>query len=70
MNFWGRQPDRWNSVLAPGRSPGHEMDDWLRAQSDLMLLPVRKIAELDPPKTGHRSVDKSSPVNLVPAAPL
>ena len=32
-----------------GRLPGHEMDDWLQAEYELMQLPVRKLAEMEPP---------------------
>lgn len=39
-----------------GRQDGHDMDDWLQAEYELMQLPVEKIAELDPPPrtTGKR----------------
>lgn len=32
--------------LQRGRQPGHEMDDWLQAEYELMQLPVRKLAEM------------------------
>ena len=38
---------------------GHELDDWLQAEYELMQLPIRKIAELDrsePKKKGDRRV--------------
>jgi hypothetical protein len=28
-----------------------DVDNWLQAECELMQLPVRKIAEFDPPKT-------------------
>ena len=46
--------------LERGCQPGHEMDDWLQAQYELMQLPVKKIAELKPPKqTKNRAVQPS-----------
>lgn len=35
--------------LERGRMPGHEMDDWLQAEYEMMQLPVRKLAEMEPP---------------------
>ena len=35
--------------LERGRLPGHDMDDWLQAEYELMQLPVRKLAEIEPP---------------------
>jgi hypothetical protein len=34
--------------LERGRVSGHEMDDWLQAEYELMQLPVRKLAEIEP----------------------
>jgi hypothetical protein len=34
-----------------GRKPGHDLDNWLQAEYELMPLPVRKIAELAPRET-------------------
>ena len=34
--------------LERGREPGHELDDWLQAEYELMQLPIRKLAELEP----------------------
>lgn len=43
-----------------GGEPGHELDDWLQAEYELMQLPIRKIAELDPVvPTGRQPVRKS-----------
>ena len=50
--------------------PGHDVDNWLEAEYELMQLPVRKIAELEPPKVKQRIVTKASLVNLVQAALL
>ena len=35
--------------LERGRTNGYDVDDWLQAEYELMQLPVRKLAELDPP---------------------
>jgi hypothetical protein len=34
--------------LERGCEPGHDIDDWLQAEYELMQLPTQKIAELDP----------------------
>ena len=34
--------------LERGRVSGHDMDDWLQAEYELMQLPVRKLAEIEP----------------------
>lgn len=36
--------------LARGGKHGHDRDDWLQAEYELMQLPVRKLAELPPPQ--------------------
>jgi hypothetical protein len=56
--------------LERGRTHGHDFDDWLQAEYELMQLPVRKLAELEPPsvpqgKTRHRSI-----IDLVQTAML
>jgi hypothetical protein len=53
--------------LERGCQPGHDMDDWLQAEYELMQLPVRKLAELELPKpsTGRR---KRSIIDVVRAA--
>jgi hypothetical protein len=42
--------------LERGGQPNHEIDDWLQAEYELMQLPVRKLAELEPrePEKGAR----------------
>jgi hypothetical protein len=40
--------------LERGGQPGHEIDDWLQAEYELMQLPVRKTAELKLPSRMHR----------------
>ena len=54
--------------LQHGSQPGHDVDNWRQAEYELMELPVRKIAELEPPKTKQGKVNKASLVNLVHAA--
>jgi hypothetical protein len=51
-----------------GRKPGYEVDNWLQAEYELMQLPVRKIAELAPPKTKPGKLGKLSLVSLVHTA--
>ena len=34
--------------LERGRQDGHAIDDWLQAEYELMQLPVRKLAEIEP----------------------
>jgi hypothetical protein len=52
--------------LDRGGQPGHEVDDWLQAEYELMQLPVRKLAELEPPK--RKTGSTISLVSLVQAA--
>jgi hypothetical protein len=40
----------YHIYLDRGREHGHDRDDWLQAEYELMQLPVRKIAELTPAK--------------------
>jgi cytidyltransferase-like protein len=51
--------------LERGGQPGHELNDWLQAEHDLMQLPVRKLAELPPPKP--RKGTKGGGVGVSPA---
>jgi len=51
-----------------GRKPGYEVDNWLQAEYELMQLPVRKIAEMEPPRTKPDKVGKRSLVSFVHAA--
>jgi hypothetical protein len=46
--------------------PGHEVDNWLQAEYELMQLPVRTIAALEQPK--RKRGGKRSLVALVQAA--
>ena len=54
--------------LERGRLAGHEMDDWLQAEYELLQLPVRKLAELEPPVTPKGKPRKQSIVDLVRTA--
>ena len=54
--------------LERGGQPGHETDDWLQAEYELMQLPIAKIAELDPPKVKGPKDRKKSLVHVVRAA--
>jgi hypothetical protein len=54
--------------LEHGSQPGHDLDDWAQAEYELMQLPIRKIAELNPPKRTKGS--KMSLVSLIQAAVL
>ena len=49
-----------------GSQPGHEVDNWLQAEYDLMQLPIRKITELEPSQRKRGS--KIMVVSLVQAA--
>jgi hypothetical protein len=63
----GQIRDRAHQIhLECGGQPGHETDDWLQAEYELMQLPVRKLAELEPPK--RKKGGKMSLVSLVQAA--
>jgi len=53
-----------------GCQPGHEVDDWLQAEYELMQLPVRKIAELEPPAPDKGRPRGKSIIALVRAAVL
>ena len=55
-----------------GGEPGHDMDDWLQAEYELLQLPVHKIAEMEPPAPAsrHRNSRKMALVGLVQSAML
>jgi Protein of unknown function (DUF2934) len=56
--------------LRSGNLPGHDVDNWLQAEYELMQLPVRKIAELEPAKTNRGNPAKVSLVNIIRTAVL
>ena len=45
--------------LQRGRQDGHQVDDWLQAEYELMELPIRKLVEMKP----------AAPVQAVKPAP-
>ena len=53
---------------ARGGTAGHDIDDWLQAEYELMQLPIRKIAELNPTQAKRKGAERTSLVNLVQAA--
>jgi hypothetical protein len=71
-----RQPTRqeiaaraYQIYLERGRGEGRDKDDWLQAEYELMQLPVRKLAELELPRSHkERPQKKRSIVDLVRAA--
>ena len=55
--------------LERGRTNGHDVDDWLQAEYELIQLPVRKLAEMIPPPVLGRGKSRSkSLVELVRTA--
>ena len=54
--------------LERGAVFGHEIDDWLQAEYELMQLPIRKIAKLHPIERKKRVVHTPSLVALVQTA--
>jgi hypothetical protein len=54
--------------LERGRVDGHDVDDWLQAEYELMQLPIREIARLDPPPASPGKPPRKSLVGLVRAA--
>lgn len=54
--------------LERGRVGGHDVDDWLQAEYELMQLPVRKLAEIEPPQPEKGKKKQRSIIDLVRAA--
>jgi hypothetical protein len=54
--------------LERGRTDGHDVDDWLQAEYELIQLPVRKLAEMMPPIVGRGKSRTKSIVELVRTA--
>jgi hypothetical protein len=52
--------------LEHGSQPGHDLDDWVQAEYELMQLPIRKITESEPPK--RKKGSKMSLASLIQAA--
>lgn len=51
-----------------GGEHGHDRDDWLQAEYELMQLPVRKIAELPQPRSRRTGLNRPSLVQVVQQA--
>jgi len=54
--------------LERGRTSGHDVDDWLQAEYELLQLPVRKLAELEPPAASRGKTRSKSIIELVRTA--
>ncbi|NQU09678.1 DUF2934 domain-containing protein [bacterium] len=54
--------------LERGGQHGHDIDDWLQAEYELMQLPIRRLAEIDPPRNRQRPLVGKSVITLVQAA--
>ena len=54
--------------LQRGWLHGHDVDDWLQAEYELMQLPVRKIVESAPPQPRKRKTTQSALVSAIHAA--
>ena len=54
--------------LERGRTHGHDFDDWLQAEYELRQLPVRKLAELEPPPAPRGKASSRSIIDLVRTA--
>lgn len=55
---------------ARGRMAGHDYDDWVQAEYELMHLPVRKIAELSLAESKPRQLKQSPLLRVVRTAVL
>ena len=56
--------------LESGRRHGHDLDDWLQAEYELMHMPVREIVKLTVPKTSEARRHAKSIIEVVRAAML
>lgn len=54
--------------LTRGSGDGHDRDDWLQAEYELMQLPVRKIAQLALPSLSKNKKKSPSLIHVVQAA--
>jgi hypothetical protein len=73
MTQQGPKPEQiaaraYQLYLERGRTNGHDVDDWLQAEYELIQLPVRKLAELDPPTATRGKSRSKSIVELVRTA--
>ena len=56
--------------LESGRRHGHDVDDWLQAEYELMHMPVRKLARLSVATTSKASAEAKSIIEVVRMAML
>ncbi len=54
--------------LQRGCQHGHDVDDWLQAEYELMQTPVRVLAEMDVPTLPHKKKQGKSLVDVVKMA--
>ena len=58
----------YDLYLSRGGTHGYDMDDWLQAEYELRQLPVRKLAELEPPAVPRGKTSSRSIIDLVRTA--
>jgi Protein of unknown function (DUF2934) len=56
--------------LASGCEPGHDLDNWLQAEYELMQLPVRELVKRQSPNPPQNRPKHKSIVEVVRAAML
>jgi hypothetical protein len=56
--------------LESGRRHGHDIDDWLQAEYELMQMPVDQLANLAAPQTSKTRREAKSIIEVVRAAML
>ena len=56
--------------LANGCHSGHDLDDWLQAQYELLQQPVRELAGLEPRKYGRAAAGAALLVGVINSALL
>ncbi len=56
--------------LESGRRHGHDIDDWLQAEYELVHMPVRKLARLAVPTISRARAEVKSIMEVVRAAML
>ena len=54
--------------LANGCQPGHELDDWLQAQYELLQRPVRELVKIEPRKSSRIAASTALLVGVVNSA--
>ena len=50
--------------------PGHDVDNWLQAEYELIQLPIRELAKLPPPEPGKNKRQHKSVTEVVRLALL